>query len=116
MTNNNDLGIGTHSSGGDIHFFAGNDGVFADTKIRMSILDNGNVGIGVTNPGVKLQVQTTGASGTDGLRIRNDTDSHYVDIRPSMSVGANNGIVQAGDTGIIYTNGSINTGGFALAP
>ena len=76
----------------------------------------GNVGIGTTNPLAKLEVNTSGSPGTDGIKLKNSTDGHYVMLRPSMSAGANNSIVQAGDTGIIFTNGTQDTGAFVIAP
>ena len=73
----------------------------------------GSVGIGGSVGSNKLQV-TTDAQGTDGVAIIQG--SQYLHIRPNMSSGANNGITQAGDTGIIFTNGTQNTGAFIIAP
>jgi len=73
----------------------------------------GSVGIGGSVGTNKLQV-TTDAQGTDGVAIIQG--SQYLHIRPNMSSGANNGITQAGDTGIIFTNGTQNTGAFIIAP
>jgi len=52
----NDLGIGVRSSSGQIHFFTGNADAFTDANIRMSIKQDGNVGIGTTEPDYKLDV------------------------------------------------------------
>ena len=39
-----------------------------------------------------------------------------VRIRPAMSAGANNNIVQTGDSGIIFDAGLVDTGAFVIAP
>jgi len=52
----NDLGIGVRSSSGQIHFFTGNADAFTDANIRMSIKQDGNIGIGTTEPDYKLDV------------------------------------------------------------
>ena len=79
----------------------------------MTLRGNGNLGIGTISPGFKLQVVTS-AQGTDGIYVYNGT--RYAALRPNMGAGTNNGITQAGDTGIIFSNGTIETGAFTLAP
>lgn len=76
----------------------------------------GNVGVGTATPVTKFNVVTSGASGNDGFRLQNITDNHMFLFRPSMAAGSNNGIVQAGDTGFIFTNGTVETGAFTIAP
>ncbi len=79
-----------------------------------SFLINGNVGIGTTTPGSKLQINTLGQS-TDGAIILGG-DGHWAILRASNPSGANNGITQAGDSGIIYSGGTQGTGAFIIAP
>jgi len=76
------------------------------------------VGINNTNPTYKLQV-TTNSQGTDGIALNsviNNIGVGALEIRANNSQGANNGITQAGDQGIIFSAGNVNTGSFVLAP
>ncbi len=78
---------------------------------------NNRVGIGTASSDNRVNVYTTGATGsTDGLRVFGGAGPSNVRIRPAMSAGANNNIVQAGDSGIIYDAGSQDTGAFVIAP
>ena len=77
-----------------------------DGGTKLYIPDSGNVGIGTTNPGAKLDIHT--ATNTNGLLIREDTDdsithNFYVD-------SSDNGV------GVLYANGQsakiqLNTAG-----
>lgn len=84
------------------------------TGIGIVIDSSNNVGIGTTGPGTKLQVNTTSQT-TDGLTLA-ASDNHSLVFRPSNSAGAANGLVQAGDTAIIYSNGSSGTGALVIGP
>jgi hypothetical protein len=75
----------------------------------------GNLGIGTSSPSAKLQVDVGATPSTEGVII-NSPASGSITIRPNSSSGANNGIVQSGDTAIIYTGGAINTGALSIAP
>ena len=66
------------------------------------------------NPATGNAVHTAIGAGTNGLQVLNGTQ--YLHLRGNMTAGANNNIVQAGDTGIIYSNGTIATGAFVIAP
>jgi len=78
--------------------------------------NSGNLGIGTNNPGNRLTVYTT-ATNTDGLILGSSVGGGNVSLRPNNSQGANNGITQAGDAGIIYSSAAgQNSGGFVIAP
>lgn len=66
------------------------------------------------NPSTGNTVLTVNTGSTNGLYVYHG--AQYVSIRGNMGAGTNNNIVQAGDTGIIYSNGSIGTGNFVIAP
>jgi hypothetical protein len=80
---------------------------------KVRITSAGRLGVNNTNPGSLLQV-TTAAQGVDGIQVSNGTQN--VTMRPNMAVGNNNGIVLAGDTGIIYSASGVGTGSFVIAP
>ncbi len=78
------------------------------------IFNNGtNVGIG-TAPTYKLHVYTGTTQSTDSVLI-GSSDYHYISLFPSKGVGQHNPLVQAGDTGIIFSNGAaIDTGALVI--
>jgi hypothetical protein len=78
--------------------------------------DGTNVGVGTATSNNRFNVYTAGTNGTDGLRVFGGATTSNVRIRPAMSAGANNSIVAAGDSGIIFDGGSVDTGAFVIAP
>ena len=98
-------------------FFAGTGGVLSQNNSNL-FWDNTNVrlGIGTTTSDNRFNVYTTSANGTDGLRVFGGATTSNVRIRPAMSAGANNNIVQAGDSGIIFDAGSVDSGAFVITP
>ena len=60
-----------------------------------------------------MDVAGIAAQSTDALTIRS-TDDHKIWINPSKGAGHNNPLVQAGDLGLIYTAGPIDTGALVI--
>jgi hypothetical protein len=84
---------------------------------KMTLVDNGNLGIGTTSPDTKLYMKTT--QSLDGIRI-NHNDQGFINLSStSLGQSAYNNITQAGDAGIIYGRtsgiGALNFG-FVIAP
>jgi len=73
------------------------------------------VGIGTTSPLVRLTVSTSSSQSVDGLGLF-APDSHSVYLLPSSGAGDFNGIVQAGDAVLVFSNGAENTGALNLTP
>ena len=92
---------------------------FTNGLERMRINSSGQVGINTTNPGGILQVNTS-TQGVDGIIIigpNTSSQNGQMTIRPNNGQGNNNGITQAGDSGIIYSsNAGIGTGNLVIAP
>jgi len=81
-----------------------------------TVRNSGNVGIGVTNPVAKVEIMNN-ASQTAAAAIRAmSPDNHFVTINSSIVTQGYNNIVQAGDAGIVYSNGSSGTGAFVITP
>jgi hypothetical protein len=83
---------------------------------RMRIDASGNVGIGTSSPGAKFAVYTSNTDSINGILVAGGATNKTVMLRPSMGAGNNNGIVQAGDGGIIFDGGTFDTGAFVIAP
>jgi hypothetical protein len=93
------------------------DGSIQDNNasgVAVTIGSSGNVGINQTSPGAKLQVNSS-AQGVDGIWTA-ASDSHFLRFSPSLAAANYNTIVQGGDAGLIYSNGTISSGGLVLAP
>lgn len=76
---------GSGAYGTKIHFLT-TDQYAAGMQNRMTIDSYGNVGIGNTNPGLKLSVGTTG-TGSDGINIINLNNGAYGSLHAQGSVG-----------------------------
>tara|TARA_B100001093_G_scaffold136247_1_gene128840 strand:- start:666 stop:3683 length:3018 start_codon:yes stop_codon:yes gene_type:complete len=75
---------------------------------------SGNLGIGTTSPSALLDIRGAAADdATAEMAIHGNGQMYF---HGSLSADAYNGIVTAGDVGIVYTDGSQNTGSFALVP
>ncbi|NDC24732.1 MAG: thioredoxin domain-containing protein, partial [Proteobacteria bacterium] len=80
---------------------------------RFVILNNGNIGIGTSSPSSKLAIQR--ASGSDVFgEIYNSDGTYWTRFNSNSTAGSYNSLVQAGDHSIIYSNGTIDTGGLTL--
>ena len=101
-SNNAQAGIYVHQAGfsGTHMFFATTDSYNNGPQARLTILNNGNVGIGTTNPGGKLEV------------FNNVNDSHFMYINnPNASAQASSSIAFiAGSTigEVVVTNQNYN--------
>jgi len=96
----NFLVSGNIATGGD----AGVYGNLFASGTKMALYANtttGNVGIGTTNPGYRLDID---ASGTSGLRIINAELSGSTELRLGAAWGRR-GLYSAGDMNILATNG-----------
>lgn len=85
----------------------------ASTGAFTTVTTTGAVGIGTASPSTRLEISVA-AQGTDGLRL-NGPGAWYV-FRPDSASGANNGLVQPGDSAIIFSAGNIDTGALAIGP
>ncbi|MFA7000476.1 MAG: hypothetical protein WC241_05220 [Candidatus Paceibacterota bacterium] len=74
---------------------------------------NWNVGIGTTNPTVKLDVARVASLSDDGIVV-SSADNHMIRLGPSRGGGGNNPLTQAGDSAIIYSGGAIDTGALVI--
>lgn len=83
---------------------------------KMSISNNGNVGIGTTSPTSPLTIQ--GGSAPDNTpELRINGSSGYVAIHNSLDDnGDYNFVTRAGDKAIIFTDGVESTGNLTIAP
>ena len=88
-------GVGT--TGADMHFLVGNAGATE----AMTILNNGNVGIGTTGPGAKLSF-ATGTTAADGIDFGGDTNLY----RLSANILQSDDQFRAGN---LYTEGTFYT-------
>jgi hypothetical protein len=78
--------------------------------------NSGNVGIGLTNPGFKLDINVTGVNA--GMQLQNSATRWVRFLSPSMSSGAYSGITRVNDAGFIFgRNGFVGPDyGFVIAP
>ena len=82
---------------------------------NISLAASGNVGIGTTAPGAKLEV--IGGSVDDATpEFRLSGSSGDISTYVSLSTGFYNPITLNQDKGIIFTQGSVNTGNLVIAP
>ncbi|WP_395374467.1 hypothetical protein [Marinicella sp. W31] len=81
-TNDEDFELGTISgSAGHLHLVTGNN------EPRLTVSDEGNVGVGLTTPAGKFQIDSD-ASTSEALRVRIDSATKfYVDANGGSSVG-----------------------------
>ena len=95
---------GVGATGADMHFLVGNNGATE----AMTILNNGNVGIGTTGPASLLHVATsTTATGTTTFEQASaDTDSYDLNFRKARGTVDSPGVITTGDElGVINFKG-----------
>jgi hypothetical protein len=90
--------------------------LYTTNTYRGGISAGGNFGIGAgnTSPGTLLDVSTS-AVGTDGILLRS-LGGGFIRMLPSASAGNYNSITSAGDTAIIFSNGTQGAGRLVIAP
>jgi hypothetical protein len=76
---------------------------------------SGSVGIGTTSPSGSLGVYGGAVTATPTIGAAS-SDSHVMDLFTSLGPGSYNAIVNSGDIGIIFTNGTVGSGNFVIAP
>jgi len=103
---------GTNDIPGRIGFRTTPDGAAA-TLERMAINNAGNVGIGTVDPASKFQVFENQGSVSGSLF--SDTFGHSIRVLAGTCDGCYSGLVKSGDNAIIFTSGTANTGGLAIA-
>lgn len=90
--------------------------VRADGKVCTDTIQNQ----AETGPSIVLSSTLVGfahpSSGVTGHVQVTSSDSHILRILSSLSAGSYNSIVQAGDLGLIYSNGTAGTGALVIAP
>jgi hypothetical protein len=93
----------TFASVNELVFKTDTGSILGNTNTRMTIDTNGDVGIGVTNPILKLHIEgtnslpaTSGTAQNGGIRIENGVNNGVLDIGASNATGAP-GWIQATD-------------------
>jgi hypothetical protein len=84
---------------------------------RFTIANTGKVGIGISAPEMRLDVQTTDVN--DGMMLRHSSTGFIKIHANSLGAGAHNPITKSGDAGIVFGGGaapSSSTFGFVIAP
>ncbi|OGZ32616.1 MAG: hypothetical protein A3H02_01835 [Candidatus Niyogibacteria bacterium RIFCSPLOWO2_12_FULL_41_13] len=109
----NDLEIGTYGTAHDIEFgHYSNNGTFVPLHVMMG---SGNVGIGTTNPGYKLDVQAGQINSSGGLCIAGDCKTAWSQVGgggvSQITAGTNITITPTGGTGNVTINSSGGGGG-----
>jgi len=85
-----------------------------NSQERVRVDSSGKVGIGTQTPSAKLHVK--GAAANDTSPEMTIQGNGSMSFHGSLGQGSYNGIVNAGDMGIIFTDGTQGTGEFVIAP
>ena len=105
--------------------YGNNPSTYTTTKENFTVLNNGKVGIGSTNPLYALDVSGTILTGTGSVvntpgfvSSSSSNPQNNIYLFPYLGQGSYNGLSVLGDAGIILTGTSISTqqGGFVIGP
>ncbi|MFH0947536.1 MAG: hypothetical protein V1833_00855 [Elusimicrobiota bacterium] len=92
---------------------SGTQTVFQVAGSTMVVRCDGNVGIGTTVPAVKLQV-IEGTLNIPAFSVRESATTDNLFIVPNLGAGGYNPMSAAGDMGIFFTGGAIDTGALVI--
>lgn len=98
------------NTGWKFHFGTVSAGNFVE---RLTIMDQGNVGIGTTAPANKLTISS--ATALDGI-YQTDGTRWMKYMSGTTGAGSYNNLMQANDNAIIFSGGAIGTGGLVIGP
>lgn len=79
-----------------------------------TFVHGGNVGIGTPTPGYRFQVQRPAGTNANFAAFITDGGG-WVGVNPNASAAAWSSLPQNGDTALIFSQGSVDTGGFTVA-
>ena len=83
-------------------------GIITNNTERVTILNNGNVGFGKTNPIGKMHFKSSSNSyGAGGIRFEQSDDATYWDIMPAYNALY---LGHSGSTKYLFTDGGLNVG------
>lgn len=83
---------------------------------RLTVTSTGRVGIKTNNPGAMLSVQGTASNSPDpALQILGGA-SNSLTTYPALGAGSFNGMAVAGDVGLLFSGGAVDTGALLIAP
>jgi len=90
--------------------------LYTNNTEKVHIATHGSVGINQTNPAAHAKLDIKTANHTiEGMRIISD-GNQWIQLHASLDAGNYNPSVLAGDSAIIYSAGTINTGRLVIAP
>lgn len=111
FTANNLILQGANGSNNDVVIATG-----TTPTANLVVKPNGLIGLGTTTPGYKLDILLNSSlSGYAAIRVMS-SDNRFMLLSPKYSSGTFNKIVKDGDQAIIFSSGTVGTGGLAIAP
>ncbi|MBF0483858.1 MAG: tail fiber domain-containing protein [Candidatus Omnitrophica bacterium] len=109
----NALAVGYYNANNASSLFEVGNGTNVTPASAFTVLNNGNVGVGISVPSRKLTIST--ATLLDGILLKDGTRWMQF-MSGTVGGGSYNGITQANDNVIIYSNGTAGQGAFVIAP
>ncbi|RFM32434.1 hypothetical protein DXN04_22370 [Chitinophaga silvisoli] len=110
FTVNNLVIQGANGSSNDVVIATG-----TTPSANLVVKSAGLVGIGTTAPGYKLDVLMNSSQAGYAFRVMS-ADNRFIVMNTKLPSGSFNSIVKANDQGIIYSGGTVGTGGLVIAP